>query len=59
VAKGETADLRSAAEAAAQALVSLAQDLGSADDVSVVVNVYEWGRGSSRGERVPSSCPWS
>ena len=40
LAKG--AGMRSAAKSAAQRLVTLAQAYGSGDDVSVIVNAYEW-----------------
>lgn len=38
----EKSDLGNAAEAMARRLVKLAQDRGSEDDISVVVNVYDW-----------------
>ena len=34
--------MKSVANAAAQRLVKLALDGGSVDDISVIVNVYEW-----------------
>ncbi|KAG2422935.1 hypothetical protein HXX76_015686 [Chlamydomonas incerta] len=38
-----------AAKAAARALLKLAQDCGSVDDITVVVTVFAWGSGSSSG----------
>lgn len=39
---GSGKKLRAAAEAAARRLVDLARDAGSGDDVSVIVNAYDW-----------------
>lgn len=38
-----------AAKAAARALLKLAQDCGSVDDITVVVTVFAWGAASSGG----------
>ena len=39
---GRRGNLRSVAKAAAQRLADLARDCGSSDDVSIIINAYEW-----------------
>ena len=39
---GRRGNLRSVAKAAAQRLACLARDCGSSDDVSIIINAYEW-----------------
>ena len=39
---GRRGNLRSVAKAAAQRLANLARDCGSSDDVSIIINAYEW-----------------